>query len=173
MKNLILIPTLVLVVACNDEGEPTSTANSSATDASETTSSANPSTSTGAGGESTEGATASMSSSSSSLDGTSDSGSSEGTGAAAPTWENFAEGFLETYCWECHGPGDALRDYSVLAEVMAEASSIRCGTAPVGSMLDGCAGEPPAGQFPIGTNLPSDEERAILVQWIEAGLPEN
>jgi len=170
MKTLILIPTLALLVACNDDGEPTTTANSSTTDASETTSSADPSTSTGAGGESTEGSTGSTSSS---LDGTSDSGSSESTGSAATTWENFAEGFFETYCWECHGPGDALRDYSVLAEVMTEANSIRCGTAPVGSMLEGCAGEPPAGQFPIGTNLPADEERAMLVEWIEAGLPEN
>nr|MCH9684350.1 hypothetical protein [Deltaproteobacteria bacterium] len=98
---------------------------------------------------------------------------SSGTGAAAPTWNNFAMGFMETYCWECHGPGDPLRDYSELAMVMAEANGIRCGTAAVGSMLEGCQGKAPAGQFPVGNGaVPSDEERTMLVEWIDAGLPE-
>ncbi len=97
---------------------------------------------------------------------------SSGTGAFVPTWDNFAMSFMETYCWECHGPGDALRDYSVLAEVAAEANAIRCGTAPEDSMLEGCDGKAPAAQFPIGNNTPGDDERAMLVEWIDAGLPE-
>lgn len=101
------------------------------------------------------------------------SGSGSDTGAAAPTWDGFASGFFETYCWECHGPGDALRDYSTLAGVMAESNAIRCGTAPAGANLDGCEGEPPEEQFPVGATIPTADERAMLVAWIDAGLPEN
>jgi hypothetical protein len=103
-------------------------------------------------------------------DSTGDS-SGESTGAAAPTWAGFGAAFFETYCWECHGPGDALRDYSVLENVMAESASIRCGTSSPSNPAPDCAGEPPAGQFPIGDNLPTDEERDMLVEWIDAGLP--
>lgn len=94
------------------------------------------------------------------------------TGAAGVTWGNFAEGFFESYCWECHGAGDPLRDYTTIAGIMVEANAIRCGTAPVGAMLTGCEGEPPESQFPIGATIPTDDERATLVEWIDAGLPE-
>jgi hypothetical protein len=94
------------------------------------------------------------------------------TGAAGVTWGNFAEGFFETYCWECHGAGDPLRDYTAIAGVMVEANTIRCGTASPSAPPTGCEGEPPAGQFPIGATVPTDDERAMLVEWIDAGLPE-
>ena len=101
----------------------------------------------------------------------SDSGSGS-TGAAGVTWSNFAEGFFESYCWECHGAGDPQRDYTTIAGIMVESNTIRCGTAPVGAMLMGCAGEPPESQFPVGQATPTDDERAMLVEWIDAGLPE-
>ncbi|MEM7156013.1 MAG: hypothetical protein AAF799_24385 [Myxococcota bacterium] len=175
MQRLTLSCVLVLAVACGDDGsgDTTTTAGGSTTaaDTGATSSSG------GAGEESSGAATSTTSatgSSSDTLDGSSTAADSSGeTGAAAPTWDNFAESFFESYCWECHGAGDALRDYTMLSVVESEAASIRCGTAPVGSMLDNCAGEPPAGQFPVGATLPTDEERQMLVDWIDAGLPEN
>ena len=50
---------------------------------------------------------------------------------SADTWENFALGFFTTYCHECHGPGDTLRDYSLLETVRGEESKIQCGVATV------------------------------------------
>jgi hypothetical protein len=83
-------------------------------------------------------------------------------------------GFFETYCWECHGAGDPLRDYTLLSAVMAESVSIRCGVTP--NALSDCTGFPPPAQFPIDNATssnpkPSDSERTRLVQWIEAGTP--
>lgn len=95
-------------------------------------------------------------------------------GAAGPTWTNFASGFFESYCWECHGAGDAQgRDFTLLAGVLAESDAIRCGTAPAMAPAEGCGAVPPAAQFPIGNTLPTDEERAMLVEWFDAGAPEN
>lgn len=100
-----------------------------------------------------------------------DRGDDDGSGVAAdamagsidaqssPTWESFAEGFFETYCWACHGPGDPLRDYSQLSMVRAEMSVISAG-------ID-------SEQFPIGDGpMPTRDERDRLIQWIEAGAPE-
>lgn len=85
---------------------------------------------------------------------------------SADTWESFALGFFTTYCHECHGPGDALRDYSLLETVRGEESKIQCGVATVS--LTGCTISPR--MFPIGSGaMPTDAERAQLVQWIEAG----
>lgn len=86
-----------------------------------------------------------------------------------PTWTNFASGFMETYCHACHGPGDALRDYSQLSMVRAEMDKIRCGVSP--TALPGCT--IPARQFPVGNGpKPSDDERNALVQWIDDGALE-
>jgi hypothetical protein len=95
-------------------------------------------------------------------------------GASGDTWDNYAMGFFETYCWECHGAGDPLRDYTLLSAVMAESASIRCGVTP--TALSDCTGFPPPSQFPIDNATasnpkPSDPERTRLVQWIEAGAP--
>ena len=118
----------------------------------------------------TEGTSSADEDSTTDADGTS---SSDSGGQAAPTWNSFAMAFFEAYCWECHGPGDTLRDYSVLTEVMEEANAIRCGTAPLSDPPMGCEGEPPAEQFPVGSNVPSADERSTLVEWIDAGLPED
>jgi uncharacterized membrane protein len=86
--------------------------------------------------------------------------------AAADTWESFALGFVTTYCHECHGPGDSLRDYSLLETVRGEEDKIRCGVSTVS--LQNCTISPR--QFPIGNGaMPTDAERLRLVQWIEAG----
>ncbi len=92
--------------------------------------------------------------------------------AAAVTWSGFASGFFETYCTACHGPGDALRDYSQLEMVRAEANTIRCGVAP--EAVSGCEGAGVApGQFPVGGGpKPSDAERWDIVSWIDDGTPE-
>ena len=86
--------------------------------------------------------------------------------AAVDTWDSYASGFFEAYCSECHGPGDALRDYSLLESVQGEESKIRCGVSP--ESITGCS--IPARQFPIGSGaMPSDEERTRLVQWLNDG----
>lgn len=91
------------------------------------------------------------------------------TAPVGDTWTSFASGFTTTYCAECHGAGDPLRDFSVLAMVRAEAATIRCGVSAV--ELDGCS--VPARQFPIGDGpLPSDVERTRFVEWLDAGAPE-
>lgn len=91
------------------------------------------------------------------------------TAAAGDTWTSFGAGFTDTYCAECHGAGDPLRDYSVLAMVRAEAATIRCGVSPV--ELSGCS--VPARQFPIGDGpKPDDETRTRFVEWLDAGAPE-
>jgi hypothetical protein len=90
-----------------------------------------------------------------------------------PTWTSFAANFLETYCHECHGPGDNLRDFSLLDMVRSEAAAIRCGVAPASAQLADCQGLPAAEQFPIGGGpKPTEQERAMLVQWIDDGAPE-
>jgi hypothetical protein len=87
----------------------------------------------------------------------------------APTWTNFAAEFLDSYCGACHGAGDALRDYTVLAMVRAEAGKIRCGVSP--TTLPACSIA--AGMFPIGSGpKPTDEERLELVRWIDEGAIE-
>ncbi len=89
--------------------------------------------------------------------------------AVPPTWTNFAESFMETYCQACHGPGDALRDYALLSMVRAEMDKIRCGVSPIA--LPNCT--IPAKQFPVGNGpMPDDTARNRLVQWIDDGAPE-
>ena len=86
---------------------------------------------------------------------------------SADTWESFGLDFFTTYCHECHGPGDTLRDYSLLETIRGEQSKIQCGVATVS--LEGCTISPR--MFPIGNGaMPSDAERMRLVQWIEAGI---
>ncbi|MBL4633849.1 MAG: hypothetical protein JKY56_08245 [Kofleriaceae bacterium] len=89
--------------------------------------------------------------------------------AVGDTWSSFAAEFLNTYCGECHGAGDTLRDYTLLPSVQSEMAKIRCGVSA--TSLSGCA--IPAGQFPIGNGAkPTDLDRQRLVDWIENGSPE-
>ncbi len=149
----------------NPAGSTTETPGSSGTTAVASSSSSTASESSGST------SAADSSTSSADTDGGSDSST---TAAAGPTWENFGVGFFESYCWECHGAGDEQgRDYSTLAGVMTELTTIRCGTGPASAPPSGCEGEPPAEQFPIGATLPTEAERIMLVEWIDAGAPEN
>ena len=112
--------------------------------------------------------------------GTAGSGGAGAAGAAgaaglADTWGSFAQGFFATYCIECHGAGDALRDYTTIDDVMRDKDSIRCGVASVAQ--SGCGSWPPPKQFPIDNATqsnpkPPDADRDRLVAWLEAGLPE-
>lgn len=174
---------LAFVAACggDDTEDPsqgtTSGTASGSTSSDPTTGSASTtaeaSSSSSSTGEETSGTTGAADSSSSTgdTDGSSDSST---TAAAGPTWENFGATFFESYCLECHGAGDEQgRDYSTLAGVMTELAPIRCGTGPASDPPTGCEGEPPAEQFPIGDTLPTEAERIMLVEWIDAGAPEN
>ncbi|MBK7579396.1 MAG: hypothetical protein IPI67_04235 [Myxococcales bacterium] len=105
--------------------------------------------------------------------GSTGSGGSAGVAGAAgaDTWDNFAKGFFEKYCWECHGAGDA-RDYSLLASVINDQDKIACGVAT--TKLSGCGSFPPPKQFPIdnaskSNPKPTDAERDRLIAWLQAG----
>src|SRR5262245_64356438 len=121
------------------------------------------------------GASTSVSSTSAATTGSGGSAGMPGTGgsggsAMQDTWTNYAYGFFEMYCFECHGPGDQLRDYSMFSAVQAESATIRCGVAP--TLLSGCSGSPAPNQFPISnaTNSnpkPNAAERDRLVAWID------
>lgn len=105
--------------------------------------------------------------------------------SGAPTWDNWAHGFVTNYCVECHSPtadcggsgchapGDpALFDFRDEAEVTARADVIRCGTAA--TALDGCAGIATPKTFPKWNGhdpLPTDEQRALVVAWLASGAP--
>lgn len=89
-------------------------------------------------------------------------------GPEGDTWATFGQDFMAQYCTRCHG--EAPRDYTTLEAVRADLATIRCGTSDV--TLDDCGSWPPAQQFPVGSGpFPSDEERARLVAWLDAGAP--
>lgn len=90
--------------------------------------------------------------------------------APGDTWNNFGQGFVDTYCVGCHPGLLSPRDYTTYDGITADADAIRCGVAP--TLLDGCSGTPAPAQFPAGAPYPSDEERLQLVAWIEAGMPQ-
>lgn len=153
-----LLVAVLMVVACGDSG------GSGGSGGSETASSTSGTKTASTGNSSTAISTTASSSVATTI-------GSSSTGAGADTWLSFANGFFTTYCHACHGPGDQLRDYSLLTEVMGESAKIRCGTA-VTRPAD-CNGAPGPKQFPIGNGpKPSDAERDRLVAWIDAGLPE-
>jgi hypothetical protein len=161
---LAMLLALALVAACSSD------------DGSGASSSAGAS---GAGGSSAQttgngGSTTTASAQSGSGMASNGQGGSAG-GGSGDTWGNYAMGFFATYCVECHGAGDALRDYTTIDDVKLEQAEIRCGVAS--TMLSGCGSSPAPKQFPISnagnTNAkPDDPERDRLVAWIEAGLPE-
>lgn len=103
-----------------------------------------------------------------------DGSSAGGAGGmdGADTWGTFAMAFMDTYCVECHTVGDPEgRDYTLYAEIVEEADTIRCGVTP--TELPDCTGFPPPAQFPVGSGaMPTDDERQRIVDWIDAGLPE-
>jgi hypothetical protein len=157
MRRSLIVVALSSLLACGSDPPVED-------DASGPASSSSASSTVGAGGATGSGGS------------TAASGGAGGTGGAAgDTWTSFASDFFATYCQECHGPGDPLRDYSMLAAVEAEGAVIRCGVTAVA--LSDCSGFPPPKQFPIDNATasnpkPSDADRDRLVAWIEAGLPE-
>jgi len=97
-----------------------------------------------------------------------DAGEDAGT-VAGDTWANWAQGFFETYCTECHAGGR--RDYTTITEARRDVDTIRCGVSPEVEM--GCGSFPRPRQFPVGDGpFPTDEERARLIDWLNAGLTE-
>jgi len=105
-------------------------------------------------------------------DATADVGA-EPDAVAVDTWSTFAEGFMTTYCTSCHSEaGIATADYTRYDMVLADQTTIRCGTSDI--QLDDCpVREPYTPRFPIGPGpYPDGDERARLVAWFDAGLPE-
>jgi hypothetical protein len=92
------------------------------------------------------------------------------------TWTNFAQNFFATYCVTCHD-GNAMsaagaQDYSQYSQVFRDRATIACGVNAGPTPLPGCGAFPPPGQFPVGNGAkPTTDERARIVQWIQAGAP--
>ena len=103
---------------------------------------------------------------------TADGAAPEGS-VGADTWINYAAGFFQTYCTDCHNAQDSTgRDYTVRADVAKDKDSMRCGVAATQDPAWNCAASPVARQFPIGTGpKPTDADRARIVAWIDAGEP--
>lgn len=104
--------------------------------------------------------------------------------AGEVTWDGWAGGFVRDYCVECHqpsapcggsgchAPGDpALFDFHDKTAFTDRADVIRCGIATQQDPSWNCNVAPKT--FPIhGQNpLPVDEQRDIMVGWIDAGCP--
>jgi hypothetical protein len=101
-------------------------------------------------------------------------------------WDGWAGAFVRDYCVECHQPsapcggsgchaaGDPLLfDFHDESAVIERSSTIRCGIAVAQDPSWGCGGIPPK-TFPIvgdGNPLPTDEQRGIVVGWIDSGCP--
>lgn len=97
-----------------------------------------------------------------------DAGSDAGP-VAADTWTTFADDFMQRYCVRCHSTSP--KDFNLLDEVRANSATIRCGVTDVA--LSDCGSGPPPRQFPVGSGpFPTDDERARLVRWLDAGAPE-
>jgi hypothetical protein len=107
-----------------------------------------------------------------------DSPATDGT-SAGDTWGNYAQGFFQTYCVECHSATDPTgRDFTMYPKVAAEVSRIRCGVCVMQDPAWGCTASPVAKQFPIDDGKtppnpkPSDAERNRIVAWLTAGAPQ-
>lgn len=101
-------------------------------------------------------------------------------------WDGWAGEFVTGYCVQCHNPSASclgsgchpsngtLPDFRIHSTIVAYAPMIRCGVSATQSPAWDCSAAIPAEKFPLdsGTNpLPTDEQRAIFVGWIDAGCP--
>ena len=97
------------------------------------------------------------------------------------TWDGWAGAFVQDYCVQCHNPASpcsngtchALPDFRQQATVAGLAPAIRCGVATAQDPAWDCGSVAPE-QFPVsggGNAMPTDEQRAALVAWIDAGCP--
>jgi len=102
------------------------------------------------------------------------------------SWDGWAGTFVLDYCVECHQPsapcggsgchqpGDpALFDFHQQSAVVQRAPVIQCGISVQQDPTWDCGTTPPKA-FPIlgmGNPLPTDEQRGIMVDWLDAGCP--
>jgi len=86
----------------------------------------------------------------------------------APTWENFALPFFESYCVGCHAD---FRNYTTREHVSRDAYFIRCGVSP--EPLVFCPPDTPlARQYPYGDGpFPAVWQRQRLVDWFDDDMP--
>jgi hypothetical protein len=106
-------------------------------------------------------------------------------GDGGVAWDGWAGEFVSDYCVACHNPtapcggsgchpsAGQIPDFRTRSAVFAYAPMIRCGISVKEDPSWQCGATPPE-QFPVveATNpLPTDEQRAILVGWIDAGCP--
>jgi hypothetical protein len=106
----------------------------------------------------------------------------------AVTWDGWAGEFFTQYCVQCHqpnaplcvqchAPGDPRTpDYRYPAPILANEATIRCGLAVVQDAGWGCDASVPPRTFPkvsdqVPNPLPSDDDRARIVEWFENGAP--
>jgi hypothetical protein len=104
----------------------------------------------------------------------------------AVLWDGWAGGFVNDYCVQCHNPtascfgsgchlpGDPRTpDFQAKTTVVQDALQIRCGIC-VNQDPDWDCGTTAPKTFPVtngGNPLPTDEQRGLLVGWIDAGCP--
>jgi hypothetical protein len=105
---------------------------------------------------------------------------------SAVTWDGWAGAFVRDYCVQCHSPtapcggsgchspGDPRTpDFENKSAVVGLAPTIQCGISVHQSPAWGCGSIGPK-SFPVfqGSNpLPTDEQRDIVVGWVDAGCP--
>jgi hypothetical protein len=101
-------------------------------------------------------------------------------------WDGWAGEFITDYCVSCHSPsascfasgchtpGDPRTpDFRQKAYIVANSPMIRCGIA-VTQQPDWDCGATAPESFPLpnaGDPIPTDEQRGLLVGWIDAGCP--
>jgi hypothetical protein len=102
------------------------------------------------------------------------------------TWDDWTAVFVQDYCVQCHNPNAGcggtnchpangpLPDFRIRSAVVGWAPMIRCGIATQQDPAWQCPGTIGPMQFPVeqdGNPLPTDDERGIVVAWIDAGCP--
>jgi hypothetical protein len=100
-------------------------------------------------------------------------------------WDGWAGEFVTDYCVECHNPAapctgsgchpsaGALPDFRIHSTVAGFGPMVRCGISVTQDPAWQCGATTPE-EFPVagGSNpLPSDEQRGIMVGWVDAGCP--
>jgi hypothetical protein len=105
--------------------------------------------------------------------------------AGPVTWDGWAGPFVADYCVQCHSPtapcggsgchpsAGALPDFRQQAQVASLAQTLKCGICVAQDPAWQCSGVAPK-EFPVdeGNNpLPTNEQRALMVGWVEAGCP--
>ena len=105
---------------------------------------------------------------------------------AAVTWDDWTALFVQDYCVQCHNPNagcgganchpsnGTLPDFRIKNTVVGYAPLIRCGIATQQDPSWQCPGSIAPYQFPVeqdGNPLPTDDQRGLVLDWIDAGCP--